>query len=328
MDNKFLNFTTIEGDVGRRLDKMFGVKPSFLRVEPGHCLLPPQFVFHGVNIRDMEIYDDDVWMISYPRTGSHWAQEMVWCIANNFDYKSAETLFLLRNPLLEASSLMVTGDSVEWFSKMGDSVKYVMKMQRPRYVKSHLPFDLLPQQIHQKKPKVIYVARNPKDTCVSFYHYCKKFHNIVGSFEEFADLFLDDSIPLTPFWNHVLKFWAIRDQENVLFLTYEGMKKDQKETIRRTAEFLGKTATEEQIADLCEHLKFTKMAVNPAINMELIVPQKDVPENDKFIRKGRVGDWKNYMSEGLSQRFDEWTEKHSGGSGLDFDKQTILYDED
>ena len=26
---------------------------------------------------------------------------MVWCIANNFDYKSAETLFLLRNPLLE-----------------------------------------------------------------------------------------------------------------------------------------------------------------------------------------------------------------------------------
>lgn len=129
---------------------------------------------------------------------------------------------------------MVTGDSVEWFSKMGDSVKYVMKMQRPRYVKSHLPFDLLPQQIHQKKPKVlkrftiyntivndrdmlykeakiydkyirnklrrycelfqiIYVARNPKDTCVSFYHYCRKFHNIVGSFEEFADLFLDDN---------------------------------------------------------------------------------------------------------------------------------------
>lgn len=106
------------------------------------------------------------------------------------------------------------------------------------------------------------------------------------------------------------------------------MFQDQKETIRRTAEFLGKTATEEQIADLCEHLKFTKMAANPAINMELIVPQKDVPENDKFIRKGKVGDWRNYMSEGLSQRFDEWTEKHSGGSGLDFDKQTVLYDED
>lgn len=117
--------------------------------------------------------------------------------------------------LFRASSLMVTGDCAEWFAKMGDSVENITKMKRPRYIKSHLPLDLLPQQIHQKKPKVfkfltvycivnkhrkcvwlfqiIYVTRNPKDTCVSFYHYCKKFHNIVGSFEEFAALFLKDN---------------------------------------------------------------------------------------------------------------------------------------
>lgn len=69
MDKNPLNFTTVEGDVGQKLDKMYGVKPSFLRVKPGNCLLPPQFVFHGAKIRDMEIYDDDVWMVSYPRTG-------------------------------------------------------------------------------------------------------------------------------------------------------------------------------------------------------------------------------------------------------------------
>lgn len=67
---KSINFTTIEGDVGQRMDKMFGVKSSFLRVEPGHCLLPPQFVFYGTKIRDMEIYEDDVWLVSYPRTGN------------------------------------------------------------------------------------------------------------------------------------------------------------------------------------------------------------------------------------------------------------------
>lgn len=68
-NKKSLTFTTVEGDVGEKLDKMYGVKPSFLRVEPGNCLLPPQFVFHGTKIRDMEVYDDDVWMVSYPRTG-------------------------------------------------------------------------------------------------------------------------------------------------------------------------------------------------------------------------------------------------------------------
>lgn len=62
------------------------------------------------------------------------------------------------------------------------------------------------------------------------------------------------------------------------------------------------------------------MAANPAINLEGIITNYDPsdPEN-KFIRKGKVGDWKNYMSEDLSRRFDEWTEKNLAGTGLTFD---------
>lgn len=39
----------------------------------------------------------------------------------------------------------------------------------------------------------MYVARNPKDTCVSFYHYCRVFHGMKGSFDDFAELMLQDS---------------------------------------------------------------------------------------------------------------------------------------
>ncbi|XP_076295565.1 sulfotransferase 2 [Lasioglossum baleicum] len=327
MEKKQIALATIEGEEGAKLDKIFGTKPSFFRVQPGNCLLPPHFVFYGTRIRDMEIYEDDVWMVSYPRTGSHWAQEMVWCIGNDFNYKNAETMLLLRNPLVEGSSLMVSGDYAEWFAKLGDSVKNVENMPRARYIKSHLPADLLPQQIHEKKPKVIYVSRNPKDTCVSFYHYCKTFHNINCSFEDFAELFLEGNTPMGSYWDHVLKFWSMRD-DNLLFLTYEEMKKNQAEAIRRTAKFLGKTASEEQIKGLCEHLEFSKMAANPAINLEHIMPQKDVPEDSKFIRKGKVGDWRNYMSQELSQRFDEWTERKLSGSGLDYNKYTVSRDEE
>lgn len=90
---------------------------------------------------------------------------------------------------------------------------------------------------------------------------------------------------------------------------------------------MGKRVTDEQIAELSEHLNFSKMAANPAVNLEHILPRKDVPQDDKFIRKGKVGDWRNYMSEELSERFDEWTEKHLRGSGLDFDREVISYDE-
>lgn len=95
---------------------------------------------------------------------------------------------------------------------------------------------------------------------------------------------------------------------------------DQAAAIKKTAAFLGKNVTDEQLVELCEHLKFSKMAANPSVNMEKLLSEETQREdpNYKFIRKGKVGDWINYMSKDLSQRFDEWTEKHLRGTGLQF----------
>lgn len=38
-----------------------------------------------------------------------------------------------------------------------------------------------------------------------------------------------------------------------------------------------------------------------------------------FIRKGEVGDWKNYMSDELVAKFDAWTETNLAGTGLSFE---------
>lgn len=53
---------------------------------------------------------------------------------------------------------MVTGDYVSMFSQLGNSVENVEKTSSPRYVKTHLPWDLLPLQWHEKKPKVFTVV--------------------------------------------------------------------------------------------------------------------------------------------------------------------------
>jgi len=50
---------------------------------------------------------------------------------------------------------MINGKYDEWFKALGDSVENVAKMPRPRYIKTHLPWDLLPRQLHEKKPKVM-----------------------------------------------------------------------------------------------------------------------------------------------------------------------------
>ncbi|KAL0276597.1 UNVERIFIED_CONTAM: hypothetical protein PYX00_004140 [Menopon gallinae] len=219
-------------------------------------------------------------------------------------------------------------DHGDWMKELGNSVDLVEKMPSPRFVKTHLPWELLPKQIEVVQPKVrvpiVYVARNPKDMCVSYYHYCLLIHNMKGSFEDFCELFLKGKAPIGPIWSHILGFWRRRHQPNILFLKYEDMKKDQAGAIRKAAQFLNKTLTEEEIQKLAEHLSFNNMRQNPAVNLEPIISRKMGPEflknNDiRFIRKGQVGDYKNYMSEELIKRFDKWTEENLRGTGLTFE---------
>lgn len=58
---------------------------------------------------------------------------------------------------------MVTGPYVDFFSQLGNSVENVENIARPRYVKTHLPWELLPAKLSEKKPKVLTLfSRNNK----------------------------------------------------------------------------------------------------------------------------------------------------------------------
>jgi estrone sulfotransferase len=41
--------------------------------------------------------------------------------------------------------------------------------------------------------QIIYVARNAKDTCVSYYHHCKILEGYSGSFDNYCKLFIGGS---------------------------------------------------------------------------------------------------------------------------------------
>jgi len=70
----------------------------------------------------------------------------------------------------------------------------LMKMTSQRFIKSHLPIKLLPYGVLEQGCKIVYVARNPKDVAVSYYHFVKNIplFGYEGDFEQFVDLFIDD----------------------------------------------------------------------------------------------------------------------------------------
>lgn len=75
------------------------VTPNFGSNQP--CVLTLRYTKLADKIKSFQIYSDDVWVLSYPKTGTTWTQEMVWLICNNLDYKGAEIILDTRFPFIE-----------------------------------------------------------------------------------------------------------------------------------------------------------------------------------------------------------------------------------
>lgn len=59
----------LRGPIGDKLDKFFQRKNGFVEVNPGNVIMPRKYADICNEILDSRVRQDDVWMISYPRTG-------------------------------------------------------------------------------------------------------------------------------------------------------------------------------------------------------------------------------------------------------------------
>lgn len=67
------------------------------------CMLPRKFVEQDLDrIKKFEVFNDDVWIVTFPKCGTTWTQEMIWMLNNNLDYETDKKVTLdERFPFLE-----------------------------------------------------------------------------------------------------------------------------------------------------------------------------------------------------------------------------------
>eukprot|EP00112_Aurelia_sp_Birch-Aquarium-sp1_P022523 Seg6375.1 transcript_id=Seg6375.1/GoldUCD/mRNA.D3Y31 product="Sulfotransferase 1C4" protein_id=Seg6375.1/GoldUCD/D3Y31 len=295
----------------------------FVRTNPGSCVLPTAYEKIKERIKNFQLREDDIFVFAFAKNGTTWSQELTWCVQNGCDLERARSVpVIARVPFLESPCLMehmpreavgVPEDApADLFSMMEN-------FPSPRMLKSHLPFCLLPDDLLDKN-KVVLCVRNPKDTVVSFYHHEQliKMHSYEGDFPTYFDMFMNNQVLYSPYFDYIKEAWKRRDHPNLCLLFFEDMKKDQESAIRKVAKFLGKELSDEQVAALVEHLSFNKMKEN--ITASATPEMKNVFHEGKghFFRKGKAGDWTNYFTEEMNKRMDEAIEKHFKPIGLEF----------
>eukprot|EP00795_Rhopilema_esculentum_P001673 gene1673-16148_t len=290
----------------------------YIRTVPGNSILPKAYEKFKDRYKNWKARAEDVYIFTFPKNGTTWVQELVWCLQNNCDIDKAKAISAWeRVPFLENPVIVHFIDDAR--PRFNGYLEMVATMDSPRVLKSHLPFGHFPEDLFNKC-RIVMCLRNPKDTIVSFYHFEKliQSHDYEGDFETFFDLFMDNLLLYTPYFEYTIEAWKRRNHPNVCLLFFEELKADLAGNVRKVAEFLGKEITEEQVGILVDHLSFKKMKENKSLNLEAFQDGKTMKKEGSFIRKGEVGDWKNYFTEEMNKRMDEAIEKYFKPVGLEF----------
>src|SRR5215510_5449544 len=124
---------------------------------------PSHFLDHLYN--DFDYRGDDVWLSSYPRSGTAWTYEVLYAVL----YEG--NIAALQQAQSEGKILKFLPIEIGSAAGVSERITTWNALPSPRVIPTHVPFRLYPQMVIERHCKRVYVIRNPKDVAVSFYHH-------------------------------------------------------------------------------------------------------------------------------------------------------------
>ncbi|XP_039126864.1 cytosolic sulfotransferase 15-like [Dioscorea cayenensis subsp. rotundata] len=271
----------------------------------------------------------DILLVTNPKSGTTWLKALSFATLHRRSFSLSD------HPLLTNTPHQCLPYLEHLFSHR--TFPNLNVLPSPTIFATHLPLSLLPQSA--LRCRIVYLCRDPKDTFVSMYHFVDR---SMGSFAEHTSttqgldlsktfqMFSQGTSAFGPFWDHMLGYWkeSLRSPEMVLFFRYEEMMEDPVSRLSRLAQFMGcpfsmeeeRDGVVEDIVKLCSFDNLREFEVNKDNKGSF---EGKLPASS-FFRKGKVGDWVNYLSMEMAEKLDAITKEKLHGSGLTFESSSVV----
>ncbi|KAK2851589.1 hypothetical protein Q5P01_007865 [Channa striata] len=283
---------------------------------------PELFDFHGVSmtcyftdswerVQNFQARPDDILIATYPKAGTTWVSYILDLLY--FDKTSPEHRKSIpiydRVPFLEMfiPSIISGIDQVEGLPTS------------PRLIKTHFPVQFVPKSFWEQKCRIIYVARNAKDNVVSFFHFdhMTKIEPDPGDWNTYFKRFMEGKMVFGSWYDHVNGWWKKKQTySNLHYMFFEDMVEDTEHEINKLCSFLGLSHSVEEKRHISGGVQFENMKKNKMANYSTH-PVMDF-KISSFMRKGKVGDWKNHFTVAQNEEFDEDYKKKMKDPTLQF----------
>lgn len=117
------------------------VDPKFkngklIKTNVGDYVLPEYLKKNLPKFKLVDVRNDDVWIVSFPKSGTTWIQEIVYLIVNDCNFEKAKSKSIeVRMPFIDMPT---------------SGLNSLVKLESPRIIKTHLPKPFLPDDIEKK----------------------------------------------------------------------------------------------------------------------------------------------------------------------------------
>ncbi len=235
--------------------------------------------------RNLAVYPDDTFVVSYPRSGNTW------------------TRFLIANLVFPSENVAFTNIERLIPDTSSQSNRALKRTPRPRIIKSHTYFD-------PRYQRVLYIVRDPRDLVLSYYNFQRRNRQIADDYPlaDYVDDFVNGRLISAGWgsWGENVASWVHtrQNRSGFLLVRYEDMKSDTEQELRRIAAFLGLQPAPERLKLAIEASSPERMRELERTQADQWVATKKHRKDIPFVGAATSGRWRSELPAALASKIE------------------------